>query len=279
MLPAEMPGTARTWPLARPDVDGFEIAGRHPTPCLLFHGFTASPAEVRPLAAALSAAGFPVRAVRLPGHGTHDEDLAATDPGAWYAAAEEALAAAPGPALVAGCSMGGLLSLRLAARHPDRVVAVASLAAPLSFADRRARVLVPILRATGLGRVLRFLPKGPSQIPEENRALHFTYDRFPVRGVLGLDALMREAPRYLPDVRAPLLVVHGALDKTAPPASARRIHALSGSRVKEHVEMSRSRHVLTYDVEAAEICRRIVEFFERHAGLPAAAAVAKDRSA
>ena len=265
MLPAEMSTPARTWPLARPDVDGFEIAGRQRPTCLLLHGLTASPAEVRPLAESLSAAGFPVRAIRLPGHGTSDEELHATSPVEWARAAEEALAAAAEPVLLAGCSMGGLLALRLAALHPDCVRAVATLGAPLWFGDRRARILIPLLRWTPLGRMLRYLPKGPSQIPEENRRLHFTYQRFPVRGVLGLHDLMRDARRFVPKVTSPLLVIHGTNDATAPVVSARRIHALAASEVKELVEMKSSRHVLLYDIEADDVCRRVVAFFERFA--------------
>jgi len=265
MLPAEMPAPARTWPLARPDVDGFEMAGRQRTKCLLLHGLTASPAEVRPLAEKLSEAGFPVRALRLPGHGTSDEELDATSPADWAKAAEDALKAYDEPVLLAGCSMGGLLALRLAAEHPERVRAVATLGAPLWFGDRRARILIPLLRWTPLGRMVRFLPKGPSQIPEENRKLHFTYGRFPVRGVLGLADLMKEALRFLPKVKAPLLVIHGTNDRTAPVVSARRILSLAASEVKELAEMKNSRHVLTYDVEAADVCSRVVAFFERHA--------------
>lgn len=267
MLLVEMPPPARTWPLARPDVDGFEIAGSDRTLCLLLHGFTASPAEVRPIANALSAAGFPVRAVRLPGHGTSDEELHATAPTEWVKAAKEALDAAGAPVLIAGCSMGGLLALRLAADHPEQVRAVATLGAPLWFADRRARIVVPLLRWTPLGRVVRYLPKPPSQIPEENRSLHFTYGRFPVRGLLGVDDLMKEALRFVPKVRSPLLVLHGVNDRTAPLVSAHRIHALAASEVKELVELPRSRHVLTYDLEADDVCRRVVAFFERHASL------------
>jgi carboxylesterase len=265
MLPAEMPTSPRTWPLARPDIDAFEIPGSDRIPCVLLHGFTASPAEVRPIAESLSKAGFPVRALRLPGHGTSDEELHETPPARWAAAIEEALAATNGPVMLAGCSMGGLLALRFAAHFPERVKAVATLGAPLWFADRRARVLVPLLRWTPLGRVVRYLPKGPSQIPEENRRLHFTYNRFPVRGILGLDDLMKEAVGFLPKVRAPLLVIHGVNDRTAPVVSARRIHALAGSAEKEVVEMPRSRHVLTYDIESADVCRRVLEFFEKHA--------------
>lgn len=275
MLRAEMPPPPRTWPLARPDVDGFEMAGRRDATCLLFHGFTASPAEVRPLAIALSAVGFPVRAVRLPGHGTSDEELASTAPSAWTEAAEKALLETRGDVLLAGCSMGGLLSLKLAARHPERVRAVASLAAPLTFGDRRARLVIPLFRWTPLlRRVVRFLPKGPSQIPEENRKLHFTYLRFPVRGVLGLSDLMREALAFVPKVKAPLLVLHGVRDATAPLVSAHRIHALAGSEVKELVELASSRHVLTYDTEAETVVAHVVRFFDRFS--PAVGAAARE---
>src|SRR5207248_6534196 len=121
----------RPWPLARPDLDAIALPGSRPTPCVLLHGFTAAPSEMRPLAEALARAGYPVRVPRLPGHGTSVEELALTPPGAWLEAAEAALLAAPPGALLAGQSMEGLLALLLAARHPSRVGGVATLAAPL----------------------------------------------------------------------------------------------------------------------------------------------------
>lgn len=270
MLIGEMPRVARTWPLARPDLDGFVLPGTRPVPCLLLHGFTSSPLEVRPLAEALAAEGYAVRAPRLPGHGTHVEDLATVDPDMLLAAADDTLrelidGGAPAVA-VAGQSMGALLALVLAARHGERVAAVASLAAPVWFADRRARFLVPLLRWTPFyDRLVRFVPKGPSGIPEERRAQHFTYDCFPLRGVVGLGELMRRAWSVLPEIKAPLLVAHGSLDPTAPPPGAARIAARAGSEHKEHREFARSRHVLTMDVESDAVCGAVAEFFLRHA--------------
>src|SRR5690242_17690238 len=45
--------------------DGFALPGSRGVGCLLVHGFTANPSEMRPVGEALAARGFPVRAVRL----------------------------------------------------------------------------------------------------------------------------------------------------------------------------------------------------------------------
>ena len=58
--------------------------------CLLVHGFTGTPQNVRPLADYLARRGLAVSAPRLPGHGTTVEDLDRTGPQDWLAAAEKA---------------------------------------------------------------------------------------------------------------------------------------------------------------------------------------------
>src|SRR5258707_12553453 len=59
--------------------------------CLLLHGLTGSPAEVRPVGEALAAAGFRAVGPLLPGHGTPPEDLATTTRSELVHAAESAL--------------------------------------------------------------------------------------------------------------------------------------------------------------------------------------------
>ena len=48
------------------------------TGVLVIHGFTGSPASVRPWAAELAAQGWTVRVPRLPGHGTRWQDMSVT---------------------------------------------------------------------------------------------------------------------------------------------------------------------------------------------------------
>src|SRR5437667_9429489 len=114
-------------PGSAPAAEGFALAGSRPLGCLLIHGFTATPDEMRPLGEALAARGFPVRAVRLAGHGTEVADLAGTRWTDWFASGAEGADRRHRdvPALaVPGMSLGALLALHLAATPPAEVSAL-----------------------------------------------------------------------------------------------------------------------------------------------------------
>src|SRR5881409_299059 len=107
-----------------PTAGGFALAGSRPLGCLLVHGFTATPEEMRPLGEALAARGFPVRAVCLAGHGTDLAGLARTGWADWFASVTDGLArlqAEVPRVAVTGMSLGGLLALHLAATRPATV--------------------------------------------------------------------------------------------------------------------------------------------------------------
>src|SRR3954463_14854829 len=84
---------------------------------LLVHGFTGSPASMKPWAQSLADQGYAVEVPLLPGHGTRWQDLNRAGWTDWYAEVEGAFAR-PRPAcdavVVSGLSMGGSLVLRLA---------------------------------------------------------------------------------------------------------------------------------------------------------------------
>ena len=88
----------------------------------LCHGFTGTPASMIAWARHLNAAGFTVALPRLPGHGTTWQELSVTSWHDWYDCVEaeyQALAQRCEVVFVAGISMGGSLTLRLAEQHPD----------------------------------------------------------------------------------------------------------------------------------------------------------------
>src|SRR4029450_3115001 len=95
----------------------FEL-GRGEDACLLLHGFTGSPWDVRPLGERLAARGLYVRAIRLPGHGSTPLPSAQASHRDWEQAAEDALLSLSTSrhVFVAGLSVGALLAVVLAAR-------------------------------------------------------------------------------------------------------------------------------------------------------------------
>ena len=105
-----------------------------PTGVLLMHGYTATTAEVRPLARILNQQGYTVAGPLLPGHNTRPEDANRYHWRDWVRSVEESylrLAAHCERVISGGESMGALLALCLASEHPE-VIAILAYAAPCS---------------------------------------------------------------------------------------------------------------------------------------------------
>lgn len=238
------------------------VGGEHGVICV--HGFTSSPQSVRPLADALVQRGYSVHTPLLPGHATSVEDLDVTPRGQWINEVERAfdrLRARCTRVAVVGQSLGGLLAMELASRQPE-VAAVASLAAPLwldGLAGKAARATAPGAWLARLGR----LPKlgGADVRDEAAKRADASYRWIPTRALAELTALMPEVEAALPRLRAPLLVLHGVHDHTAPVGSAARIQALV-----PHAELrllERSYHLLAVDVERDAVATAVAEFLAR----------------
>src|SRR3989449_7131156 len=130
-------------------VDAFSLPGSRPLGCLLVHGFTGTPEEMRPLGEALAARGFPVHAVRLAGHGTDVADLVRTRWTDWFASVEAGMArlrASTERLAVAGMSLGSPLPLHPPATRPDDVPALLLCGTPPPPPDPRVGSRPPPLR-------------------------------------------------------------------------------------------------------------------------------------
>ena len=91
---------------------------------LLLHGFTGSPASMRPWAHFLNDRGFTVRVPLIPGHGTRWQVLNKTKWEQWPAKAQQELDLLIGECrkvFIFGLSMGGANTLYTAAKNNDRV--------------------------------------------------------------------------------------------------------------------------------------------------------------
>jgi carboxylesterase len=276
----EANGGGGTGPRSVPTEPFFWVAGE--PGCLLVHGFTSTPYEMRHLGERLRAAGYTVSAVRLAGHGTRPEDLERTTRRDWYRSARDGLeeiAARCETRVVVGSSLGALLALRLAEQRAREVDALVLLAVPLELANRRtdlARLLAPF--APLLPRRLRFLPKGESDIADDAaRGVHPAYREMPLRAVAQLVALRDEVRGRLGRVRQPTLVLHGAGDHTAPVENVELLRQLPGLR--RVVLLPASRHVIGVDRDKDRLADEVIRFLSEEFRGAGRSPSAKDVSA
>lgn len=226
---------------------------------LCLHGLTGTPYEVRPLAHALVARGLRARGPWMAGHEQGHEALARTRHQDWVelAAIElERLRAEHARVFVAGVSMGGLVTLRLA--QTCAVDGIVVIGTPLAL-----RTPLPFL-ARALRRWMPFRKKRGSDIQEPAaRARHPGLEAMPLAAVNELVRLQAAVVTDLARVAAPILVAHGRHDRTALPRDAARIHAEVGSREKELFYLERSGHVATVDYDGPALALAAADFLAR----------------
>ena len=237
---------------------------------LLLHGLTGTPYDMHYLAEALHARGFTVVGPTMAGHGGTAEELAATGWRDWVRVAGEQLDALRRRCTkiaIAGQSMGGLCALHLVAGGAP-LDALATLGSPLWLEGISARAAAWLARGGRLQDRIKILPKiGGSDLGDaREKAASPSLPVMPARSVVEVAALMRVVNDELDRVRVPLLVLHGARDRTAPVASAARI--ADRARALRARILPESRHVISLDVERAVVGEELVAFFEQHLGKP-----------
>ena len=241
------------WPLS---VDGGTFG------VLVSHGFTGSPASMRPWGQALVDAGFTVRVPRLPGHGTTWQELNQTRWQDWYAEVDRSLSELRercDKVAVAGLSMGAALVLRLAEQRPDDVDAIAVVNPAIASTNRQLLAL-PLLR-----HVIASTPAIGNDIKKPGMT-EGAYDRTPLQALHSLTLMWREVRRDLSQVRAPLLVLRSRVDHVVDPSSAQLLMRAVSSSVRREVVLEDSYHVATLDNDAPRIVKESLEFFDSHLG-------------
>jgi carboxylesterase len=245
---------------------------------LCLHGFSSTPYETAPLAHFLAAAGFFVSSPLLAGHGETALVLGRTRWQDWLDSAQAAfdrLRAESGQSAVAiaGFSMGGLLALRLARRHPRLVSALALAAAALRLPRRDEAFLRVWRRLPGFVRRSRFAvvkKRGGSDVSDAAiRAENPALGEMPLAGAVELMELARVVRDELGAILTPTLLVHGERDRTVPLESSLELAGRLASPVVERLQLPRSGHLVGVDIERATFCATVKDFFIRQMRTPA----------
>jgi carboxylesterase len=270
MAQAAKPTTARR----RNEVRQAMLAGAEPFAAdggpvgvVLSHGFTGTPASMRPWAEHLAAAGFTVRVPLLPGHGSTWQETNRTRWPQWYGAVEDAyreVAERCETVFAAGLSMGGTLVTRLAEQHP---VAGLVLVNPAYRTDRFDAKFAPFI-----SWAVRSRPSIGGDIKKPGM-VEPAFERTPVVAFASLQKLWKATVADLDKLTAPVLLYRSVVDHVVDPSSARLLKARATNTTIREELLHDSYHVATLDNDAERIFAGSVDFF---AGLAGPSAVGSD---
>jgi carboxylesterase len=248
-----------THPVA-PGCEPWSSPGGGPHGVLVLHGFTGSPASMRPLAEAFAEAGFAVELPRLPGHGTHIDDMVPTGWVDWLAEAERALGALAarcpdGRLVVAGLSMGGALTVALAEAHPE-LAGIVCINTPSVAPPEMAEGLQALVDG---GMEVMDAIGGDIADPDADEA---SYPGTPLRSLLTMLDAAGPIRERLGDIAQPVLIITSRQDHVVSPGDS-DVLAASVSGPVERIWLEKSFHVATLDYDKAELEAASVAFAER----------------
>lgn len=225
---------------------------------LIVHGFTGSPASVRPWAEGLHRNGFTVRVPRLPGHGTNWNEMNQTTWHDWFEEVETnflELKKRHKRVFVAGFSMGGALTLRLATIRSKEIEGLI-LINPSVGDERLSMRLVPLLKY--------FIPSvggRGTDVAAPNPPRH-SYGRTPLKALHSLQKLWRRIQGDLHLVEAPLMVGWSVNDHVVHPSNSERvIESVSSVDIRE-VIFENSFHNVAIDHDKELLVAESVAFIK-----------------
>jgi carboxylesterase len=242
------------------------IAGAEPflfpgsrTGCLLVHGLTGTPMEMRWMGEFLSSRGYTVLAPRLAGHATRPDDLTRVRWRDWLAVVEDGFRMLSGccdQVFILGLSLGGVLCLTAASYLP--VSGIVAISTPFALPKDWRLNFIRIFKA-----VMPKIAKSPANWfdPEAART-HIEYPYHLTAAAAELKDLLEVMRAGLPAVRAPALLIHSRQDIDVPPENMQRIYEGLGSADKKMLWVERSSHNIVRDAEREIVFQAAHEFIQ-----------------
>lgn len=248
-----------------PTAEPFLLPGKAGQPgCLLIHGFTGAPKEMRWMGEYLSAQGFPGLGVRLAGHATRPEDMVRSRYTDWMASVEDGyhlLGGVTDRIYLVGLSMGGILSLLMSTKLD--VAGVVAMSTPY-----RIPYDYPAWTIKLLSKFVHYQPKdkeepGADWFDKAAYAEHISYPQNPVRSGAELQLLLGEMRAALPRVDVPVLLIHSKNDTYVLPENMEHIYTGLGTSDKTKLYVTEAGHVVTRDAARGEVFHAASEFIRR----------------
>ena len=224
--------------------------------CLLLHGFTNSPYELREIGAFLHRQGYTVSIPLLPGHGTRPSDLRRTKWVDWYNKSKSELfhlRKKYRKVYLIGFSMGASIALHLAAHY--EVNGVITLA-PVLYLKNKLSYLSHFIHI--------FFPYSKKLSGPDVRSDVQTrsYNKIPVKSLSQLLQFSKHLRHDLGDIYTPVLIVYAKQDHVVDNKSAKEIYQRIASKNKRILELQESYHIITLDLEKEKVFQEISTFLQ-----------------
>jgi carboxylesterase len=226
--------------------------------CLLLHGFSSSPNEMRLLGDHLKEFGYTVHIPLLAGHGISPKDLNKISWYDWFDSAKNELfniRKKCDKVFVIGLSMGGSLALHLAAHY--EINGVVALAAGLYLRNKIARIISFL-------KPLHPLMKDFARSDLKADVERIKYDKVPIRAISELLKLFAHLKDDLSEIYAPALIIYSTQDHVIDDKSALTIYQRLSSKDKRILKLKDSYHILTLDVEKEKIFSEVSNFINQY---------------
>lgn len=227
--------------------------------CLLLHGYTGSPSEMRPLGEFLAQHGYAVSCPLLPGHGTSPQDLNQCIWRDWYNAVNNEwnrLKQKHRKVFIIGLSMGGALAMYLAVNY--KVDGVVTLASGVKLADWRLPMLPFVRRITSkIKKTRNSYARGPNRV-------RFAYEYNPTQSTQELVNFYRHLKEELQNVSAPMLIIHSRDDIIVRYENTSIILSLIRSTDTKVITLEKAGHIITLSDDKEKIHREALEFITGH---------------
>ncbi len=228
-----------------------------PVGVFLSHGYTATTAEVRLFAKRLHEKGYTVAGPLLAGHGTQPADLNQVTWQDWVAGGEQVyqqLKSRCEHVFLGGESMGGLVALMLASRHPE--VSGVMLYAPAIQLNMSTVDKIKLYLGSS------FMPYAKRESLEMSAYWQGYHPELPTKGILQLLKFQDAVKKNLPNIAQPIVVFQGRKDMTVNPQAGDIILRSVASTRKEHHWMEGSGHPILIDGELDEVTDLSLNFME-----------------
>ena len=229
--------------------------------CVLIHGFTGTPKEMRIMGDYLFENGITALGIRLAGHATQVSDMKRTRWEDWLASVEDGiniLSNSCDKIFLAGLSMGGALGLLAASIY--KVDGVIAMSTPYEISkDWRINFTKP------LSIFFPTIKKDQSNTADQLHAKnHIDYPVYPTRSIAELNELLKILQRELQHINKPVLLINSKNDQSVPFSHAEKFLQSIPSHQIDSITLEKSRHVVTEDIERDIVFNAALAFINKH---------------